>query len=751
MTTTSAPGSVPSPELAERIGPYRLLQVLGEGGMGIVYEAEETEPVRRRVALKVVRDRHASKEVIARFEVERQALAVMNHPGIAKVFSAGTTESGQPYFAMELVRGLPITQYCDERRLSVRRRLELFTAVCHAVQHAHQKGVIHRDLKPSNILVTEADGVPEPRVIDFGIAKALGQQLTDLTLVTQFGHAMGTAAYMSPEQAESANVDVDTRADIYSLGVMLYEMLVGHLPLDPASVGIHVYIARLVAREGAPPTPSVRLGTGGSDSGIVAKARGTDPEHLRRALKGDLDWIVMKAMDPDRSRRYQTTNALAMDIQRHLRDEPVVARPPSTTYRIGKFVRRHRAATIVAATAVVLVTASSVLTTIGMIRATRAEARAEQEATIAREAAAFLGDLFRPVVSGGGGSGSPVTAREVLDRGVARARSLNDRPALQGLLLHELGVAYSLLGSYEQARPVLEAALDARRRTPGISDTLIAATLDQMGNVAGRLGDHAPADSLFARALEYRRAAAPAGGGNLRPTLSGIAQLRMRQGRYAEAESLYRVVITSHEADGARVPRLFARDLIGLASVYLMQKRMAEAEPIMRRALELQEAALGPEHIDVAGTLNNLGVLYWSLGQYDRALPLYLRTRRIFERGLPPEHPHVASSYNNLGETYWKLRQFEEAEPLLRRALEMKEASLGPVHPSVAVTLNALAGLLRDQARHAEAEPLYRRALAIRERSLPPGDAAILETRRDYAVLLRATGRAAQAAAVERR
>ena len=255
----SSDNRVGDPPLPERIGPFRVLQLLGEGGMGLVYEAEETDAVRRRVALKVVRAGLNSREIIARFEAERQALAVMNHPGIAKVLHAGTTDQGQPYFAMELVRGLPITQFCDAHRLSIPHRLELFIAVCQAVQHAHQKGVIHRDLKPSNVLVIEQDGIAQPKIIDFGIAKALGPQLTEHTLVTQGGQAVGTAAYMSPEQVDPAGLDVDTRADIYSLGVLLYEVLVGQLPLEPGEMGVHLFLARLASGETSPPTPSAKL------------------------------------------------------------------------------------------------------------------------------------------------------------------------------------------------------------------------------------------------------------------------------------------------------------------------------------------------------------------------------------------------------------------------------------------------------------------------------------------------------------
>ena len=288
---------------ADHVGPYRILQILGEGGMGVVYEAEQIEPIHRRVALKVIKTEVATREVVARFEAERQALAVMTHESIAKVLDAGTSEAGQPYFVMELVRGVPITDYCDARKLSTRERIALFIPVCRAVQHAHQKGVIHRDLKPSNVLVTEVDGKPLPKIIDFGVAKAIGQHLTEKTLVTMVGQAMGTPAYMSPEQAEMSGLDVDTRTDVYSLGVMLYELLVGRLPADPQELGLQGFMQRLVMRATDPPIPSAKLATLVREREALAALRHTDPQSLRRQLRGDLDWIVMRAMDQDRNRR----------------------------------------------------------------------------------------------------------------------------------------------------------------------------------------------------------------------------------------------------------------------------------------------------------------------------------------------------------------------------------------------------------------------------------------------------------------
>jgi eukaryotic-like serine/threonine-protein kinase len=379
-----------------RIGRYKLLQLLGEGGCGVVWMAEQEEPVRRRVALKVIKLGMDTKMVITRFEAERQALALMDHPNIARVFDAGATESGRPYFVMELVPGVPITKYCDQHNLSTAARLRLFAPVCHAVQHAHQKGIIHRDLKPSNVLVTLHDGEPTPKVIDFGIAKATQGRLTDHTLFTAFEQFIGTPAYMSPEQAEMSGVDVDTRSDIYSLGVLLYELLTGQPPFDPRSlVQAGLDEIRRIIREVEPPKPSTKLNTlADSDRATTAQRRGTAPAQLSVLLRGDLDWIVMKALEKNPSRRYATANGLALDLQRHLQHEPVSARPPSLTYRMSRFVRRHRLVVACALVVALALLAATIVSTREAWRARRAERVAERERAAAVQERARAEDLL---------------------------------------------------------------------------------------------------------------------------------------------------------------------------------------------------------------------------------------------------------------------------------------------------------------------------------------------------------------------
>ena len=737
---TSLPSPVPTPET---IGPYRILGVLGEGGMGTVYEAAETGPVRRRVALKIIRAGLNSREVLARFALERQALALMNHDGIAKVFHAGETEHGEPYFAMELVHGLSITEYCDSRRLNARQRLELFNTVCQAVQHAHQKGVIHRDLKPSNIIVTEQDGVARAKVIDFGIAKAVSAPLTDFSLVSRLGEPLGTAMYMSPEQAESSGLDVDTRTDIYSLGVILFELLVGETPMAPRGEAIHIFMARLASRRTDPPMPSSRLITLGTGGDAVAYARHTDPETLRRQLRGDLDWIVVKALDPDRTRRYDSAAALAADIGRHLANEPVTARAPSTEYRLRKFVLRHRVAVPAVALAVLAIATSASFAVAGMVRARRAEQLARQEAAAARSVTDFLVGLFAP--ESGEATGNQLTARQLLDRGATRSsRDSQLDPLLRGRILHTVGKAYAALGLYNEARTQLDEALADRMRAQGPTSLPVAETELELAQVTLAHGDPSAAEGHYTRALAIRESLLGRDHPLVARVVFGIGTLRSDQGRLDEAEAMYRRALRIDERSTADSAEL-ADDLTGLGAVSWKRKQYAQAESLIRRSIAIREQRLGPDHPDVAASLNNFGALYWSKDRYTDALPLYERVRRIYERTLDPLHPNLAIAYSNLAETYWKLGRFAEAESLFRRSLAMKEQRLAPGNPSLAYTLHGMAGLLRDEKKLPEAEAAYRRALDIRVRALGPKNDDVVETATALAALLRERGQTREA------
>jgi non-specific serine/threonine protein kinase/serine/threonine-protein kinase len=744
-----------SAPIPERIGPYRILGVLGEGGMGVVYEADETGPVRRRVALKVIRAGLATREVIARFDAERQALAMMDHAGIATVLAAGETEQGLPYVVMELVRGMPLTLYCDTHRLSVAQRVDLFIQVCHAVQHAHQKGVIHRDLKPSNILVVEEDGVPRPKIIDFGIAKAVGRQLTENTLITHAGVALGTAAYMSPEQAEGSGLDVDTRADIYSLGVILFELLTGKLPVDPEAMGYHAFLVRLASREWQVPVPSVRYAALEYEKGTVAHLRRTEVERLVRELQGDLDWIVLTAMEPDRARRYPTANALVLDLLRARNDEPVSARPPSAAYRVRKFVRRHRVGVVTATAAIAVLIVSAVTATVGLVRAREAEQRASAEAATAQSVSDFVVGLFavfdaeapRGTVPAG-----DITARELLGRGATRARvELERQPEQRGRILHTIGRAYLSLGLFPEAIAQLREAAQAREAVLAPDAPELIQTYYALGQAYRAVQDYASADTQFLRVLRADEARYGVNSSESAKALGALALVRWRQGELPAAESLFVRAVRINEASLEPDDPRLARDYMGLGIVYFSQGRYADAEPMLRRALEVRELKLGPDHPELASINNNLGAVYYSLQRYPEALVHYERTRGIYERTLDADHPNMASVLNNIGEIQWRLGKLDEAEALLRRSLAIKEQRLTASEPMLATTLHALGGVMLARGDRRAAESYWRRALAIRVAAYRPGNASIAETATALADLLRRTGRAAEATALETR
>ena len=723
------------------IGRYRLLQKLGEGGMGEVWEAEQTEPVRRLVALKLIKRGMDSAQVIGRFESERQALALMEHTAIAKVFDAGTTEHGRPYFVMELVHGAPIAEYCDRHRLSVQQRLELFVQVCEGIQHAHQKAIIHRDVKPSNILIAEQDGKPVPKIIDFGVAKATRGRLADEMLATQLGQLVGTPEYMSPEQL-ALEVEVDTRTDVYSLGLVLYELLVGTGPFDSGEgEKCDLPEIRRRIREEEPVRPSTRISDLGTDSTPVARLRNTDPASLRRQLQGDLEWIVMKALRRNRSQRYTTAAELSTDIRHFLCHEPIIARPPTAVYRIRKFVRRHRLGVAAAGVALLAIIAGSVGLSVGLVRAVTAERQANEEARSAQQVADFLVDLFE-VSDPGEARGNSITAREVLDAGAARVESeLQDQPRIQARLMHTMSKVFANLGLYEESARLGRNALERREEVFGPDDSKVAESLYDLADVELQRGAYAEAGTLLRRTLAIRQERLGADHPQVAEVHYGLAILHFYLGEYSEAEALFRRALAMWEGVLEPEDPALASGLNDLATLLYTQGQYEESAALFQRALDLWQETLGEDHHYVATALNNIGAAYKSLGDYTQAEPHYRRALELWGRTLGPDHPEVASSLNNLGSLYRRTGRTEEAIEHYKHATEIWERALGPDHPDVAISLGNLAGLYKNEGRLSEAEPLYDRALAIRRQALGADHADVFLSLRNLGDLYRRQGR----------
>lgn len=699
------------------IGQFTLLHPLGEGGMGEVWAAEQGEPMRRQVALKLLKPGLDTRDFLARFEVERQALAVMDHPNIARVYAADATPGGRPYYAMEFVRGVPITTYCDNNRLTTRQRLTLFVAVCRAVQHAHQKGVIHRDLKPSNVLVTIVDDAPVPKVIDFGIAKAVGARIADITFATDIRQPLGTPAYMSPEQWEPDQFDIDTRSDIYSLGVMLYELLVGRLPTDPVQLMRAGQAVAQLLRDVTPAMPSTRARSLGADSASLAMARGTDNRALVRALAGDLDWITLKAMEADRSRRYETPHALAQDITRHLNNEPVQARPPSVRYRAGRFVRRNRLAV---AAATMLLVAGSAFAVVMAVQARRLAVerdRARLEAARARALNDFLQQTLLspdPIQ----GTGRDVTMRQALDSATARLRrDATLLPSVAASLESAIGWAYFKLQEFDKAEPLLKDALARRYSERPVDSAALGEHLMRYGAM------HEARARLDSAALSYH---------------NGIALLRGHGGTsrdlaasLARAANLFRTKGDSVQARAAldEARRLFERagDSSGLASVDDMRGaveyelgHLDRALPLFRSALAYRRAHLG-QHPLVANSLANLGAVLEDAKDTVGAEAAYREALSIAERTLGSDHEIVAATLSNLALLLGNTERTAEASRLLQRALAIDERQNGPNHPAVASDLSVLAPMLCRSGKAVEGEAAARRALRIFRSGLGTG------------------------------
>jgi eukaryotic-like serine/threonine-protein kinase len=757
------------------IGRYQLREKIGQGGFGTVYVADQKEPVRRRVALKVINLGMDTRAVIARFEAERQALAMMDHPNIAKVLDAGATENGRPFFVMELVRGISITDYCDLNRLSTEARLKLFVQVCNAIQHAHQKGIIHRDIKPANILVTLHDGAPVPKVIDFGISKATQGNLVDKTVYTQFRQFMGTPAYMSPEQAEMSGLDIDTRSDIYSLGVLLYELLTGKTPFDAkALLAQGLDEMRRSIREEEPARPSTRLKKmADAESTTVANQRNSNALTLVHTVRGDLDCIVMKSLEKDRARRYETANGLATDIHRHLSHEPVTARPPSAAYRVERMIRRNRLAFAAGSAIVVAVMAGIVVSSWQAVRATKARAEtvralaASEEARLEAQAVSkYLVLAFRSFDPSQ--DGRDIKVADVLDRAVADFdTNFAGAPKIKGDLLAALGQTYTGLGLtakaldlLERARvahqavlgpdhpdtlginidivqayrigrrladavPLLEDTLKQSRAKLGPDHPLTLTTMKDLGDAyqaAGRASDAVP---MLEDALKRSKATLGADHPTTLFTMNNLAGAYRSAGRTADAVPLLEETLKRMKLTLGRDHRDTLNTTDNLANAYRAIGRSADAVRMLEETLSVCQAKFGPDHPDTLNTMNYLGDAYRQAGRPADAVPMLERTLTLMKAKLGPDNVMTLEAINNLALAYRAAGRPVVAVSMLEETLKRLKDTLGPGHSNTLNTANNLAGILRVQGKLREAQSVYREVLDARRKALPPEDRAI--------------------------
>jgi serine/threonine protein kinase len=709
-----------SSEVERSIGPYRLVRLLGEGGMGEVWLAEQKEPIHRAVALKLIKAGMDTKTVIARFESERQSLAMMDHPNIARVFDGGSTPEGRPYFVMEFVPGISINRYCDKHELTLQQRLELFMDVCDGVQHAHQKAIIHRDLKPSNILVHERDNKPIAKIIDFGLAKAIAtaERAPDQTMFTQVGAVVGTPEYMSPEQMNLAGGAVDTRTDVYSLGVIFYELLTGVLPFENETLhGSSPQEIVQKIRVVDPPRPSTRIRSLGDMSKTLAEQRKIEPRAFASRLSGELDWITMKALEKERSRRYGSVSELSADIQRYLKNEPVLAGPPSATYRAKKFVLRHRFGIAIGALLFIFLIAFATTVAIQARRIARERDRANREAASSKRVSDFMKNMFR-VPDPSEAKGNSVTAREILDKGSKEIETgLANDPEVQARLMYTMAQTYENLGLVAQAAPLNQRALEIRRRVLGHRDPDTLVSLNAIGIDAYYQGHYDEAEKIFGELLQLRREVSGNENRDTLGTIGNLSAVYQVQGRYAEAEPLQRELLETRR-------RVFGPEYADtiesmqlLANTLNSEHKLAESEKLLRDAYEIQKRKLGPDHPDTLMAMGNLAATLKDEKRYDESNALYRDELPRERRVLGEEHFLTLSTRAALAENLMGQGDYAAAEKSFRDVVALNRKTLGEAHPTTIDHTDDLGIALAHEHKNKEAEQVLNEALRLAEKS----------------------------------
>jgi serine/threonine protein kinase len=745
------------------IGPYKLMEQIGEGGMGLVFVAEQQQPVRRKVALKVIKPGMDTRQVIARFEAERQALALMDHPNIAKVLDGGETATSRPFFVMELVKGVPITEYCDQNQVPVRERLELFGHVCQAVQHAHQKGIIHRDIKPSNVLIMSQDGTPLVKVIDFGVAKAIGQQLTDKTVYTQFAQLIGTPLYMSPEQAGESGVDVDTRSDIYSLGVLLYELLTGTTPFEERFKQVGYDEIRRIIREEEPPKPSARISTLGQASTTISTQRKSDPKRLSKLIRGELDWIVMKALEKDRNRRYETASAFAADVQRYLNDEPVLACPPSLGYRLRKFGKRNKVALVVASVVALALLAGTAVATWQAFVATHAKeealaaAKAENQAkedaqsreTETNAVLKFVEDKIfaaaRPKDQVGGLGYDVKLADAVKGASLFVEKNFTGQPLIEARLRMTLGTSFGYLGDAKTAIEQFQVAreLYTEHRGPEHPDTL--RSMMGLANSYADAGRTQEALQLRDETLQFMKTKLGPDDDDTLRSMNNLADSYVAAGRSQEAITLLEETLQLYKAKlGPDQPETI-KCMGNLALAFAAAGRTQEAHKLHEETLRLIKAKFGPDHPDTLISMHNLAFSYAAAGRTEEALKLHEETLQLQKAKLGPDHPDTLKSMMGLANSYADAGRTQEALQLREETLQLQKAKLGPDHRDTLLSMNNLAESYRVTGRTQEALNLQEETLQIRKAKLGPDHPDTLISMHNLATSHAAAGRTQEA------